>query len=144
MAWSQAEDATTTRADYLPRIRRKDAFRLGYLARRSGHSLGTTVDVTLVALGSVAAPPRTQGPACHLPAGRATGAGELDLGTGFDCFDPLAHTYNPNVAPEARALRLLLSQTMRQAGFVGYVREWWHFTLAGTNTRQKGYDVPIR
>ena len=68
----------------------------------------------------------------------------LDMGTGYDCFDPLSHTANPSVSAAARRNRLLLKAMMERHGFVNYDQEWWHFTLADEPFPSTFFDVPVR
>lgn len=142
--WSQGgPDAyRTERRDYLPRLRRQDVFRAGYFSSRSRHSRGATVDLTLVPAGARVGATQAARPPCHYPAPGALRDGELDMGTGFDCLDAAAHTASLQVGPQARAARLLLVHLMRQAGFVNYAREWWHFTLVDADATQ-AFDWPI-
>ena len=87
------------------RVGREDLLRDGYIAARSKHNLGSTVDLTLV--------------------DRRTGQ-ELEMGTPFDTFSPAAHTANATgVAAQNRAL---LKSVMESEGFTNYDQEWWHFT----------------
>ena len=53
----------------------------------------------------------------------------IDMGTGYDCFDTLAHTLDPRVQGRQRANRLLLKAAMEAAGFTNDPNEWWHYTL---------------
>lgn len=89
----------------------------GYIARRSGHNHGHTIDLGLARRGSCA---------------------PLDMGSAWDTLDATSHTLN--AAGPARAHRLLLRRVMRAAGFRDYSREWWHFSfpLAGT----RALDIP--
>jgi hypothetical protein len=64
------------------------------------------------------------------------------MGTGFDCFDSLAHTLDPRVTGRAMDNRLLLKQLMADAGFTNYVNEWWHFSLAGEPYPKTYFDFP--
>ena len=98
-----------------------------YIAPRSGHSRGATMDLTLM----------------QCDAGDAHCA-PLDMGTPFDYFDPLANTDNPDVTPAQRANRDLLREAMRRGGFRNYKFEWWHYTLDPEPTPDTYYDLPIR
>jgi D-alanyl-D-alanine dipeptidase len=80
----------------------------GYIARRSGHNTGGTVDLTLVRLDS---------------------GEELDMGTPFDHFAEAAHTANAAGAVAANRARLL--DAMAEEGWRNYAKEWWHFTFPG-------------
>jgi D-alanyl-D-alanine dipeptidase len=123
--WARDPDERT-KAAYYPRVAKSALFAEGYVAERSGHSRGSTVDATLVA--------RREG-----------GAGEpLDMGTPFDLFDPRSHTDSPEVAPAQRANRHRLRDAMLQRGFRPYPLEWWHFTLENEPYPDDYFDVPVR
>ncbi len=79
----------------------------GYIAARSGHNHGHTVDLSLVR--------------------RDTGA-PVDMGGAWDAFAPVSHA-DADVDPVARGHRATLRQAMRAAGFQPYSKEWWHFRL---------------
>lgn len=96
---------------------RSDLLRDGYIARRSGHNHGHTVDVGLARRG---------------------GCEPLDMGTAWDSFDPASRTVR--AVGEARRNRRLLLRVMRAAGFRNYPAEWWHFGLPLAGTRAR--DVP--
>ena len=89
----------------------------GYIARRSGHNHGHTVDLTLYQLDT----------------------GEpVDMGCPFDTLDERAHT--SNAEGEALAARLVLVQAMKDQGFHNYSKEWWHYRLPMDGTQAR--DVP--
>jgi D-alanyl-D-alanine dipeptidase len=90
----------------------------GYVARRSGHNVGATVDLTLV---------------------RLSDGGELDMGTEYDTFSEAAHT--ANATGEVLANRMKLARAMAAEGFGGYDKEWWHFRLPGDFAP---LDIPLR
>lgn len=54
---------------------------------------------------------------------------ELNMGTGFDDFRPLAHHGNEQISEEAQRNRLLLAGVMGIAGFDSLDTEWWHYQL---------------
>jgi zinc D-Ala-D-Ala dipeptidase len=110
--WARDIKDLKRKADFYPSVDKRDLFRLGYIAPRSGHSRGSTVDLTLV----------RRGPG---------GAAEVDMGTRFDFFGPQSWPSSRAVSAEAQANRRILSAAMRRGGFVPYDREWWHFTLRG-------------
>jgi D-alanyl-D-alanine dipeptidase len=120
--WSRAPDDAAAKARHYPRVAKSALFAQGYIAERSGHSRGSTLDLTLV---------------------RADGR-ELDLGTEFDFFDPRAAGDSPEVSAEARALRMRLRAAMEQRGFRHYAAEWWHFTLANEPFPNRTFDAPVR
>ncbi|MCS5711200.1 M15 family metallopeptidase [Candidatus Berkiella aquae] len=106
-AWGQS-DCQKTKQAYYPRIAKQDFFALGYLARRSSHSRGSTVDVTIIDT-----------------ANNQT----VDFGTPFDFMDELSHPDNQAVSKTAYENRQHLKNLMAEFGFEGIPQEWWHFTL---------------
>jgi len=119
--WAEDVDDQATKPRFYPAVDKAQLFGQGYIAARSSHSRGSTVDITLV---------------------QAAG-GELDMGTTFDYFDPLAHTDNPDVPPLARRNRLLLKLLMEKHGFGNYPQEWWHYTLRNEPYPDSYLDFPI-
>jgi len=119
---------------WYPNVRRSDLIRQGYIASRSGHSRGSTVDL---AIAPVTTPPAPN-PACG-----AQGATTLDFGAGFDCLDPKSRTAFAPLAPEAAKNRKLLVEAMSAAGFRNYRNEWWHFTLNGEPFPKRYFDFPV-
>jgi len=116
---------------FFPRLDKSALFALGYIAARSGHSLGTAVDLTLIEAGQAAPADAAPTLPCTAPyAERGPGDG-IDMGTAFDCFDPRSHTASQQISAEAKRHRQLLVEAMRRHGFVNYAREWWHFSWQG-------------
>jgi D-alanyl-D-alanine dipeptidase len=146
VAWARDRRDVRMRPQFYPRVRKADLFEDGYIARRSGHSRGSTIDLTLVRL-----PPRTPERYrrsehlvdCAAPARRRHDDGSLDMGTAYDCFDPLSHTYNGRVRGVQRRNRLVLKRAMQAAGFAPYLNEWWHFTLRGEPYPETRFDAPV-
>lgn len=106
---------------FYPNVDKKDLFKKGYIAQKSGHSRGSTVDLTLT----------------------SSDGEELDMGSVFDFFDPLSHTANPEVSKEAFQNRMLLKEIMEKAGFVNYAKEWWHYTLKEEPHSDTYFTFPI-
>jgi zinc D-Ala-D-Ala dipeptidase len=116
--------SATDNPAYHPGLARNTLIEQGYIAARSGHSRGYTVDL---AIGPLAAPrtaPR-RASACGSRSDRLT----LDFGTPFDCFHPASGIASTAVSAGAIANRRRLARLMEGAGFGGYAEEWWHFTL---------------
>src|SRR3974390_1145448 len=131
--WSKDEARSEMKAEFYPRTDKRELFALGYLARRSPHSRGSTVDAGLVPAGSSSAPPPNSAQplkACTSPKGERFEDGTIDFGTGYDCLDALANTSNAVVGAMARRNRQMLKSSMQGAGFRSYAREWWHFELS--------------
>lgn len=147
VAWARDTADTRMKEAFYPGVEKRDLFAEGYIAERSGHSRGSTVDLTLVPLppappASLDAPPFLA--SCTLPVGQRAHDDGLDMGTGYDCFDPLSHTANPAVGPVAARNRLLLKAVMEKHGFRNYTLEWWHFTLRDEPFPDTYFDDPVR
>jgi D-alanyl-D-alanine dipeptidase len=144
--WAWARDGKETAADrrFSPAFAKQDLFSLGYIARRSGHSTGSALDLTLVDLAadnSAAFDPAKTYADCTAPVAARAPEGSVDMGTGYDCTDVKAHTAATAITPEQRRWRQLLVAAMARQGFVNYFREWWHFSLPGGG--HVAYDFPI-
>ncbi|MEU2396284.1 M15 family metallopeptidase [Streptomyces sp. NPDC007369] len=120
--WAGDPGDQGTKAEFYPRVDKARLIPDGYIAERSGHSRGSTVDVTLV----------------RLPLRRG-----VDMGTPFDFFDPLSHTDDPRVAGAARANRQLLKRVLAAEGFVNLPEEWWHFTFKPEAFPGTYFDFPV-
>ena len=138
--WAETAEGPDLSATFFPGLARKDLIPQGYIARRSGHSLGGTVDVGLIRRGDPVLRPVAAGP-CDGPLSDRAAESTLDLGTTFDCFSALSAT-DAAVSAGARANRQRLAQAMQAEGFRPYAAEWWHFRLdlAGAEPQ----DFPVR
>ena len=146
LQWSRDPTRSKMKAEFYPRTAKHDLFALGYLARRSAHSRGSTVDLGIVPVTfSSAALPNPSQPlkACTAPKGERFEDGTLDFGTGYDCLDVLANTSSTAVDATARRNRQMLSVSMRRAGFRPYAREWWHFQLTD-EPFDHGFDFEVQ
>ena len=121
-AWAHDLDDQRMKAEYYPNVDKTQLFALGYIAERSGHSRGSTVDLTLIDL--------------------VTGA-ELDMGTPYDLFDPRSWPSDTSVSAEAQANRRALQAIMVAHGFRPLREEWWHFTLEGEPHPETYFDFPV-
>ena len=146
LAWSRVPQDARMKAEFFPNTDKAQFFALGYLASRSAHSRGSTVDLGIVP-STWRSPPIYDRTAplkpCTAPKGERFEDGTLDFGTGYDCLDPLASILSPGVAKEAINNRLLLQDLMRHAGFRPYSREWWHFELIDEPFPRQSFDFPI-
>ncbi len=140
VAWAKEPDDPQAKAVYYPALPKQALFP-GYIATRSGHSRGATMDLTLVPLEAPASAPEEGAAGCT--AAQANTDGSLDMGTGFDCFDPKANTDAPGLTAEERKNRDLLRDVMERHGFKNYDKEWWHFTLANEPYPDTIFDFPI-
>ena len=123
MRWAQIDGDTITKAYFYPNLTKKQVFDGEYVATKSGHSRGSTVDLTLLDM--------------------KTGK-ELDMGGTFDWFGPESHPdfgggnpetldFQPvegSLTAEQFYNRMVLRQAMLRHGFLPLENEWWHFRLA--------------
>ncbi|MDX3540621.1 M15 family metallopeptidase [Streptomyces sp. MB09-01] len=122
--WAREADGPHDRAaktEFYPNVERNRLIPEGYIAEKSGHSRGSTLDVTLEELS-----------------GRP-----VDMATAFDFFDPLSHTDDPRVTGAARAHRQLLKGVLAEQGFVNLPEEWWHFTYKPEAYPDTYFDFPV-
>jgi len=132
MRWSKDPHQQEMKKEFYPNVNKADVFALGYVAEKSGHSRGSTIDLTIIPipfLPSVNYRPGQHLVNCIAPYLKRFRDSSIDMGTGYDCFDVLAHALNPSVSIVAHQNRLLLREIMMKYGFVPYDDEWWHFSL---------------
>ncbi len=141
VAWAKEPDDPKAKTIYYPNLP-KSALFPDYIAPRSGHSRGATVDLTLAPLGG----PSNLSPAtesCTAPQGGKAPDGSLAMGTTFDCFDRKSTKFASNITAEQNANRIMLEDAMQAQGFSGYEMEWWHFTLRNEPYPDTIFDFPI-
>ena len=143
--WSQDAADQQMKQEFYPRIDKADFFRLGYVAERSGHSRGSTVDLALEPVVAGSAPVRGDQPlvACTAPHAQRFPDSPLDFGTGFDCMDPFSHPDSVAVPGTAQHNRAQLAQAMDRHGFRALTTEWWHFTLKAEPFPETYFDFPV-
>ena len=123
MRWAKDEKDARMKAYFYPGLEKKELIPGGYIAEHSGHSRGSTVDLTLFDM--------------------KTGK-ELDMGGPFDFFGERSHTDFSGVSPEQHASRMPLQRMMTARGFEPYAGEWWHFTLANEPYPDTYFTFPVR
>jgi D-alanyl-D-alanine dipeptidase len=148
VAWvreGEAAPADPLLKRFHPNIDRGRLIADGYLASVSRHSRGDTVDLTMVELpvASTSTFDRsTAYGACTGPAKTRAPDNSIDMGTGYDCFDPLSHTAARGLTEAQTRRRHTLVAAMAREGFRNYRKEWWHFTLT-TARAPHAFSVPI-
>ncbi|MFI9204242.1 M15 family metallopeptidase [Streptomyces sp. NPDC053048] len=145
--WAKDLRDVRMKGEFYPRVEKSRLFEDGYIAAKSGHSRGSTLDLTIVRLPALPTRPYVPGEPlvpCFAPKAERFPDNSVDMGTGFDCFDTLSHTLDPRVTGRQRANRLLLKATMERAGFVNLPEEWWHYTLRGEPYPDTYFDFPVR
>jgi len=121
--WLQDPADTKMKAEYYPDIDKSEIHAYGFIAHKSGHSRGSTVDLTIVDLN--------------------TGE-ELDMGSSFDFFGDISAAEYKNLTAQQRANRLLLRSIMERNGFKHYKAEWWHFILENEPYPDTYFDFPVQ
>lgn len=122
MAWAQDLNDTVMKAEFYPNVDKKDLFKEEYIATRSGHSKGSTVDLTIID-GTTNEP--------------------LDMGSPYDFFALRSWVDYDNITEEQKANRQLLQEIMLKHGFRNYPREWWHFTLRNEPFPETYFDFEV-
>ncbi|MCL8012446.1 M15 family metallopeptidase [Streptomyces sp. AS02] len=144
--WAKDLDDQAMKAEFYPNVDKTRLFADGYIAEKSGHSRGSTMDLTIVRLPTKPTRPYVPGEPlapCHAPQGERFPDNSVDMGTGFDCFDTLSHTLDPRIQGEQRANRLLLKSTLEALGFVNLAEEWWHYTYKPEPCPDTYFDFPV-
>ena len=144
--WAEDLNDLRMKAEFYPRVDKDRLFADGYIAAKSGHSRGSTVDLTVVPLPALATRPYRPGQPlkpCYGPKADRFPDNSLDMGTGFDCFDTLAHTLDPRIQGQQRANRMVLLHGLEAAGFKNLPEEWWHFTYQPETFPDTYFNFPI-
>lgn len=115
----------------------------GYIADRSSHSRGSTVDLTLIKNNRESKESFKEEAVDCRQQKDIENTGQLKMGTSFDCFDKLANTSNPKASAQVKLNRQVLNESMVKFGFVNYPKEWWHFTLKEEPFKDKYFDFVI-
>lgn len=125
ISWAASPSDTLKKREYYPNLKKEDLFELGYIAEKSGHTRGSTIDVTLV----------------YLKGGRK--GKEIDMGGKWDYFGEVSHFNYQKISPKQMENRRLLRDLMIQGGFNPYEKEWWHFSLKNEPFPTTYFDFPL-
>lgn len=120
VAWAKNLSDVKMKREFYPKVDKSNLFKDGYIAEKSGHSRGSTVDLTIVPLPPPSEAVYKEGQKlkpCTFVQGSRFADGSVDMGTGYDCFDPLAHTENTSISATQKWNRHLLKSTMEKFGF---------------------------
>ena len=120
--WAENVEDIRMKPYFYPDVPKSELFEREYIMARSGHSRGSTVDLTLLDM--------------------KTGK-DLDMGGVFDWFGELSHPDYENITPQQKANRLILREAMLKHGFAPLDSEWWHFTLKNEPYPDTYFDFPI-
>ncbi|MBC3757504.1 M15 family metallopeptidase [Hyunsoonleella sp. SJ7] len=120
--WAKDLKDTINKTRFYPDILKRNLFKAGYISSHSGHSKGSTVDITIAN--------------CETKA-------ELDMGSIFDFFGERSWVSYENISEEQKKNRQLLQTVMLKYGFRNYPKEWWHFTLRFEPFPNTYFDFPV-
>ncbi len=121
-SWAEDAGDTSMKPYFYPETDKSALFSLGYIARHSGHSRGSSVDLTLF----------------DMRKGK-----DADMGGTFDYFGTRSHADFKGITKEQQHNRMLLRKAMVRRGFRPYSREWWHFTLADEPYPDTYFTFPV-
>ena len=120
--WGLEDTDVRMKPFFYPDLDKEELFMRGYIASRSSHSRGSTVDLTLFDM--------------------RTGK-ELDMGSPFDYFSEVSHPDYTGITKEQYENRMLLRNAMLRNGFEPYDCEWWHFTLRDEPFPDTYFEFPV-
>ena len=122
MRWALDFEDTRMKEYFYPELEKDVLFTLGYIAEHSGHSRGSTVDLTLFDM---------------------TTEKEVDMGGTFDYFGELSHPDYTGITEEQYQNRMILREAMLAHGFKPLEEEWWHFTLEDEPYPNTYFTFPV-
>ena len=120
--WGIEDQDIRMKPYFYPDLEKQELFIKGYIAKRSSHSRGSTVDLTLL----------------DMQTGR-----ELDMGSPFDFFGEVSHPYCKAITEEQYNNRMILQRAMVRNGFKPLDCEWWHFTLENEPYPNTYFEFPV-
>ena len=106
--WAKVMNDTLMKQLYYPDVQKSELFTLGFIASKSGHTRGSTIDLSIVDVKTNK---------------------ELDMGSSYDFFGEKSHPFYKKITEAQMKNRMLLRIIMIKNGFIPYDNEWWHFTL---------------
>ena len=122
MMWGIEDLDLRMKPFFYPDLQKQEIFSRGYIASKSSHSRGSTVDLTLLEM--------------------ATGR-EVDMGSPFDLFSERSHPDHKGVTEEQYDNRMRLQKAMLRSGFEPLDCEWWHFTLGDEPYPDTYFEFPV-
>ena len=120
--WGVEDQDIRMKPYFYPDLQKQELFARGYIASRSSHSRGSTVDLTLLDM--------------------ATGK-EVDMGSPFDLFSEISHPDCRLITDEQYENRMILQKVMVRNGFEPLDCEWWHFTLRDEPHPDTYFEFPV-
>ena len=120
--WGIEDQDIRMKPYFYPELEKQELFSKGYIAKMSGHSRGSTIDLTLLDM--------------------KTGK-EVDMGGAFDYFSEVSHPDYKEISGEQYENRMLLQKVMVRNGFKPFDCEWWHFTLENEPYSDTYFEFPV-
>lgn len=121
--WAKDINDTRMKEIFYPETKKEELFEKGFIASKSGHTRGSSIDLTLF----------------NLKTGK-----EVDMGGVFDNFGDVSHSsYTEGLTEEQINNRKLLHKIMTENGFIGINSEWWHFNLIDEPYPDTYFTFPI-
>lgn len=123
VSWAKILSDTINKSIFYPKVKKKNLFKAGYIASKSGHSRGSTVDLTIID-GNTGKP--------------------LDMGSPYDFFGKESWVNYEHITDKQKENRQLLQTVMLKHGFRNYPKEWWHFTLRHEPFPKTYFNFPVK
>ena len=120
--WGIEDTDVRMKPYFYPDLEKQELFQTGYISKKSSHSRGSAVDLTLFDM--------------------KTGK-EVDMGGPFDYFSELSHPDYKGITEDQYRNRMLLQKTMMRNGFLPYDCEWWHFMLDNEPYPDTYFEFPV-
>ena len=120
--WAADDADTLMKQQYYPSLEKDELFPGGYISERSGHTRGSTIDLTVVTLAD---------------------SKELDMGSPYDFFDEVSWPTDTSITEQQHANRMILRDAMLKHGFLAIRTEWWHFTLENEPFPETYFNFPV-
>ena len=120
--WGIEDQDKRMKEYFYPGMEKDELFVKGYISKKSSHSRGSTVDLTLLDMKS---------------------GKELDMGGPFDFFGEISHPDYKNITEEQFENRMILRNAMIRNGFEPFDYEWWHFTLKDEPYTDTYFEFPV-
>lgn len=120
--WARIAEDTLKKQEFYPDVAKSNLFEFGYIASKSGHSRGSTVDLSLV-----------DAETCE----------EIDMGGSYDFFGERSHHDFRGISAKQKKNREILRRSMMKYGFRPYSEEWWHYTLRNEPFADTYFNFPV-
>ena len=120
--WGIEDQDIRMKPYFYPDLQKQELFEKGYIAKKSSHSRGSTVDLTLLDMST---------------------GGELDMGSPFDLFSVVSHPDYKGITEQQYENRMMLQRVMVRSGFEPIDCEWWHVTLKDEPYPDTYFEFPV-